>query len=148
MIMEIYKQLNDFTDYEVSNLGNVRNIKTKRVLKFITNKAGYQKVNLYKDKKLYTRLVHRLVALSFIDNKTNCKCVDHINRIRTDNNVTNLRWVDINENLLSRIYNKNLLYYCEITKKFIVQNVNDNTAHSHDTIESATQEFLLTIIKY
>lgn len=57
-------------------------------------KIGYRYVNI--NRKSY--LVHRLVAEAFLPNESNLPCVDHINRDRTDNKVSNLRWVSYHEN--------------------------------------------------
>lgn len=46
--------------------------------------------------------VHRIVAETFIPNPENKSEVDHINRIRNDNRVENLRWVTREENLQNR----------------------------------------------
>lgn len=43
-------------------------------------------------------MVHRLVAFTFIPNLNGKPFIDHINRIKTDNRVDNLRWCTCKEN--------------------------------------------------
>lgn len=98
--MESWRNIEGYDGlYQISNLGRVKSLKPKeRVLKNILGKNGYYVVSLYKDKKEKRVLVHRLVAETFIPNLSNKPVVDHINTIKTDNNVNNLRWATIKEN--------------------------------------------------
>ena len=86
--MEEYRIINGFDNYEVSNLGNVKNKTSGRVLRQGYNHDGYPHVNLNKR----TKTIHRLVALAFIENPLSKPLVDHINNVRDDNRVCNLRW--------------------------------------------------------
>jgi hypothetical protein len=95
---ENWKKIIGYETYDVSDIGNVRNSKTGRVLKKATDTHGYCKVCLCKDGKAKTMKVHRLVAEAFIQNHENKKCVDHINNIRTDNRLINLRFATYKEN--------------------------------------------------
>jgi hypothetical protein len=70
----------------------------ERILKNSDNGKGYHTVTLYKDGTSKRFQVHRLVALHYIPNPDNKPCVDHINRVTTDNRVENLRWVTYIEN--------------------------------------------------
>lgn len=95
--MEEWKKIKNYENYSVSRYGQVRNDKTRRILKKIyTN--GYESVSLYHEGKSKRFRVHRLVAMAFIPNPYNLPCVDHINTIRVDNRVENLKWCTYKEN--------------------------------------------------
>lgn len=81
--------------YQVSSLGRVRNSLTLKVLKN-TNNRGYQSVGLFSSvkKRQLTYLVHRLVALSFIENPNGLLIINHKDENRGNNRVENLEWCD------------------------------------------------------
>lgn len=97
--------------YQVSNEGRVKSLERyvdnfwgtkqfvrERILKGTTDKDDYLMVFLCKDGKPKARKVHRLVAEAFIPNTGNETCIDHINTIKDDNRVENLRWCTPKEN--------------------------------------------------
>lgn len=90
---EEWKQIKEFADYYVSNFGRVwSNSSKKGILKFSCDKHGYLHVALYKDKKRYTKLVHRLVAEMFIENLNGYTEINHKDENKGNNNVENLEW--------------------------------------------------------
>ena len=98
---EVWKQYLD-TQYEVSNLGNVRNKNTKAVLSQEDTGNGYLCVGLQIDKGVYKKTrVHRMVAMAFLEfQRTEERNeVDHINGNKSDNSVDNLRWCTHKENM-------------------------------------------------
>ena len=105
--MELYKSIENFPNYEVSNYGNVRNIKTQKLLKHQKsnhNGVVYNNITLFNESspKGTTKTIHRLVGEAFIPNPDNKPCIDHIDRNSTNNNVSNLRWATYSENNLNR----------------------------------------------
>lgn len=76
--------------YEVSNIGNVRNVRRNTLLKLSKDHYGYIQVGLSKNGISIVFKVHRLVAQAFIPNPDNLPQVNHKDEDRTNNNVTNL----------------------------------------------------------
>jgi hypothetical protein len=103
--VEVYKEVDWIGGFEglvaVSTHGNVVRLKTGKVLQLKPNKVtGYIQVSL---SKKYV-LVHRLIAHAFVRNPdpTTKTQIDHVNNIKSDNAVWNLRYVTPQENSRNR----------------------------------------------
>lgn len=96
---EAWKIINGFENYEVSTFGNIRNIKTQKILALNKEEGRYSFVGLWNNKKRTNCRVHRLVAIAFIPNPDNKPQVNHKNLNKHDNRVENLEWVTPKENM-------------------------------------------------
>ena len=84
--------------YEVNNIGEVRNRITKNILMSQKDNKGYLRVRMSLHDRKATAKIHRLVAIAFIPNPENKTQVNHINCDKEDNRVENLEWVTNGEN--------------------------------------------------
>lgn len=110
---EIWKDIPGYEGmYKVSNFGNVmsvdrytllkdgrRKMYKGRVLRQGTNSSGYKYVNLSNGGHANSIRVHRLVAMTFIENKNNDKCINHKDENKANNCVENLEWCTYKYNL-------------------------------------------------
>jgi len=112
-MLEIWKPIVGYEQrYEVSNLGNVRSVAQKIIMKngvvypikekqktiYRDNKNGYCTVCLVMDDISSNKLLHRVVATAFIPNPENKPQVNHKDSNKFNNCVSNLEWVTSSEN--------------------------------------------------
>ena len=97
---EVWKDIAEFPGYQVSDLGRVRNVNME-ILKDKIDKDGYRIMRFYKGNQ-YSRRISRIVLLSFIGFNADKLEADHINRIRDDDRLINLRWVNKYEQGLNK----------------------------------------------
>ena len=97
-MQEEYKTIEGFENYKISNFGNLINIKKNKIVNSSVEKWGYCTVTLCKPGKKKTFKIHRLVALAFIDNADDKPFIDHIDRNKQNNHISNLRWASVSEN--------------------------------------------------
>ena len=99
--MEEWRTIKQFPNYDVSNFGNIRNNKTAKMMK-LCRKSGYYHVSLTNEICKKTLKVHRLLALAFIENSENKSDVNHKDKNKLNNNITNLVWMTRRENNIHR----------------------------------------------
>lgn len=111
----IWQDIQEFEGYyQISNHGLVKGLKrtiinrtslmnvSEIILKPHFDKDCYLHVSLARAGMAATLRIHRLVALAFLPNPFNLPVPDHINGIRWDNRVENLRWSTHSDNVQSQ----------------------------------------------
>lgn len=98
---EIWEDIQNYEGvYQVSNFGNVKSLKFKKEksLKPILSKKGYETLRLWDKGKAIKHIIHRLVAIAFVENKNDLPFVNHKDKNTTNNIYSNLEWVTNREN--------------------------------------------------
>ena len=95
----IYETLKVDNEYEITTNTEphiIRRKLTGHIVSVWDNGNGYKRINLNNKKYRY----HRVLAIQFIPNPNPDLLteVDHINHIRSDNRIENLRWISTSDN--------------------------------------------------
>jgi hypothetical protein len=121
---EIWKMVKYAPNYEISNLGNIKNKKTNRLLTI--NYERLKKDNkrarpgLSHNGKIKGYYLHRIVAEHFLDNPDNLPEVNHIDGDYYNNKLSNLEWISKLDNMRHASENKLMKRY---TRKVIIKNL-------------------------
>lgn len=99
--VELWKKHPYIDKLEISTLGRVRSVKG-HYYTIIPGSGGYLTVGFRMNGKKVHKLVHRLVAETFIPNQDNLPEVNHLDCNRKNNIVENLEWVTRKENIAYR----------------------------------------------
>lgn len=137
---EIWKEIDGYPNYMVSNLGNVKSLERvimksngkrqtikETIRKGVKDKDGYLIVTLYDEYHNMKNIkIHRLVAQAFIPNPNNLPEVNHKDEDKTNNNVDNLEFCTTRFNLtygnrLKKVIEKisKKCYQYDLNKKLI-----------------------------
>jgi hypothetical protein len=126
-MQETWKPIINYERYHVSDLGNIR--RNNKLLNPSLDTYGYRQINIYKDGKRYTRKVYRLVLETFSPNIDNKSQIDHINRIRADDRLENLRWATPSENCRNKYgYSEDMhgISWNKKNSKYVVKFIKNN----------------------
>jgi len=97
--MSQWRPVNGYEDrYLVSDRGEVYGIRSDKLLSQRLNHKGYKRVRFNVDGAVIVKRVNRLVAQAFLPNPDNLPEVNHKNRCKIDNSVSNLEWCSSQQN--------------------------------------------------
>ena len=96
-----WKPVDGFSNYIVSNMGDIINAERGAVIHPMPNSSGYLRYCLFENGRKKQEFVHRIVARAFLPAVKGADYVDHINRDKLDNRAENLRWVTASQNNLN-----------------------------------------------
>lgn len=145
---EIWKPIEGYEGiYEISNLGRVKSLARldtigrrirERIMKCQPNKDGYLNITLKNENGKKTYLLHRLVAMHFVENPHGYDEINHIDVDPANPKASNLEWC-------TREYNVNYADAIEKTikanQKKVIQLSKDNRyIKTHESIKDAAKE--------
>ena len=96
---EVTMKFTNYFGYIVYEDGTVLSKVSNKPMKIQVNYKGYPCIGFQINKRKVNKTIHRLLAELFIPNPYNFSDVDHIDGDRTNNNLSNLRWVTHGDNI-------------------------------------------------
>ena len=91
-----------FSNYYINIYGDI--FRNNKKIKPWISKQGYKCISLWVKNKQHNRSIHRLLGLTFIPNPKQSLQIDHIDRNKLNNDLSNLRWCCPRENCINKEY--------------------------------------------
>lgn len=149
---EIWKDIPNYEGlYQASNFGRIRSLDREviqwnrfdnikaiykgKILSIGINGRGYLNCTLTKNGKSKTKLVHRLIAMTFLDDFNKNLTVDHIDCNKFNNKIDNLRMVTLKENI-QLSYENNLHKFRKVGK----YDLQDNLLEIYESVADASRK--------
>lgn len=138
---EIWKPVG-ISKYEVSNLGNIKGADGIRIIKPQHIRGGYTSICFYENgKHIKTIRVHTLVMQIFMGDRPNGMDIDHINRIRDDNRLENLRYCTRSENMMNSTIYDNTIEELDGYKRSLIR-AKRNYENNKDKYKNAMKKYV------
>lgn len=146
-----FSNITGFSKYQVSACAKIRNIATGKILNNNSLSSGYQIVRIKNDDGLIKPVyVHHIVAKTFIPFIEGYE-IDHIDRDKSNNNLTNLRYLTRSQNCLNQgprnklykgVYKKHSKYEVRVCRRYIgVYNSEREAAEAYNIAAAAHSEY-------
>ncbi len=118
-----WKQIPNFNKYEASTNGNIRNAKTKRLIKGSVDGDGYLVSSLSDNNGKFINIkFHRIIAQTFIGNVDNKPTVNHKDKNKQNNDVSNLEFATHDEQTSHKYNTSPMPPIIKSEKKIIMYN--------------------------
>lgn len=135
------KPIPGFENYLISKDGKVYSTITNKFFNPSKTKDGYLKVALRGNGKSYYFRVHKLVAMTYLENPNNLSEINHKDFNRTNNNVDNLEWVSHNDNIEYSKINNRFKTDKPLRKAYIFTNVYNGKSFTILGINNVAKHF-------
>lgn len=112
--MENWKDIKGYEGhYMVSDLGRIKSLKSKIIMKPEIMKLGYHRVHISKNGQSEKILIHVLVAQAFLNDKPDGMELNHKDEDKSNNKLSNLEWVTHKENMTKGTVQKRRVEGCK-----------------------------------
>lgn len=136
----MFVKIEEYPNYSINEKGQVKSIYVSKLLKPRTAGRGYYCYQLRNENGIKNEYIHRLVAKTFIPNPGNLPQVDHIDGNKSNNCVSNLRWVSNRTNMVSAGFEQRNLHAIESTGIKVIA-TNGNTRLEFRSLSDLLRHF-------
>ena len=154
--MSVLKQIPNFTNYLISECGEIYSTKPLRnfakktdvphKLKPAIDKDGYLKIKIINDNNEYKdKRVHVLVAETYLENNNNHPIVRHLDGSKDNNKVSNLAWGTYKQNSNDSKNHKTWVHGEKVNTNKLKENQVIDIIKSNDTVKNLSYIFGVTI---